>query len=288
MRRELQWAPMTTDSKILNRILECDPRDHQLTVLISMLAYGLFWLRFDLNKLWIGAIIGVALLSQYLATRAWKLRCFEWKSAAISGLSLAILMRSHSLPLSLGLAMVAIFSKFLLRWQGKHIFNPTCFALVLGILATGQVWISPGQWGGGAVLFFFILGMGTFVTNRAARSDVSFAFLLTYAALISLQAAWSGTGAEDVLHRLQTGSLLVFTFFMISDPKTTPDSRPGRLLFGAMVASLGAYLQLFHANPAGLLTALAFLALTVPWFDRLFPGQKYQWAAHCPTQERIR
>lgn len=264
-------------SGLWKKMQECDPRDHQLTVLASMLVYGLFWLRFDLNKLSLVAIVAVALASQYVATRLWNRPCFEWKSAAISGLSLSILMRSHSLPIGLGLACVAILSKFVLRWRGKHIFNPTNFALVLGILATGQVWVEPGQWGNGAILAFFILCMGTFVANRAARSDVSFAFIGTYAFLLFLHAAWSGADWAEPLKRLQTGSLLIFTFFMISDPKTTPDSRSARLIFGSAVALVGAYLQLIDKTPAGLLIALVFLSITVPAFDRIFPGAKYQW-----------
>jgi Na+-translocating ferredoxin:NAD+ oxidoreductase RnfD subunit len=270
-----------TSSSVIKSLQDCDPRDHQLTVLTSMLAYGLFWLRFDLNKLWLLGIVAVALMSQYVATRLWKLPCFEWKSAAISGLSLAILMRSPSLAISLGLAFVAIFSKFLLRWEGKHIFNPTNFALVLGILVTGQVAIAPNQWGNGAILAFFIVCMGSFVVNRAARSDISFAFLVSYAGLVFLRAAWNGTSLSEPMNRLQTGSLLVFAFFMISDPKTTPNSHLGRLIFGTTVALVGAYLQLILQIPAGLLIALAFLSVTVPAIDRIFYGSKYQWKANC-------
>ncbi len=274
-------------SAVLNRIRNCDPRDHQLMVLASMLAYGLFWLKFDLNRLWLAAIFGVALGSQYAATRIWRLPRFEWKSAAISGLSLTILMRSHSLPVSLALPFVAVFSKFVIRWRGKHVFNPTDFALVLGILVTRQVWIAPNQWGNGAILAFFIFCMGAFVVNRAARSDVSFAFLGSYAFFVLLYFAANGASWTEPVHRLLTGSLLVFAFFMISDPKTTPDSRPARLLFGASVALAGACLQLFFKVPAGLLIALAFLSMSVPALDWLFPGSRYRWGARCESLSRV-
>ena len=264
---------------------DCDPRDYQLMVLTTMLAYGLFWLRFDLNKAWIAGIIGSALATQYVATRLWKLRCFEWKSAAISGLSLAILMRSNSLTLSVGLACLAILSKFIFRWKGKHLFNPTNFALDLGVLATGQVWITPNQWGNGAILAFFIACMGSFVVERAARSDVSFSFLVTYSAAILMHAAWIGEPFLTAVKRLQTGSLLVFIFFMISDPKTTPDARSGRIVFGALVALVGIYLQISQGVQAGLLVTLAFASLTVPAMDRIFPGKKYQWKALCAPLE---
>ena len=79
------------------------------------------------------------------------------------------------------------------------------------------------------------------------------------------------------LHRLENGALVLFAFFMFSDPKTTPDSRSGRLLFAALVA-LGAYVVqfwLFRTN--GLLWSLAACSLVVPVIDRLLPGRRYQW-----------
>jgi len=67
---------------------------------------------------------------------------------------------------------------------------------------------------------------------------------------------------------------------MISDPKTTPDSRAGRLVFAALVA-LGAYyvqFRLFRTN--GLLWSLALCSLVVPVLDRLLPGARYAWPGH--------
>lgn len=246
-------------------------------VLTSMLFYGLFWLKFDLNILWIIGILAVALITQFLASRAWKLPRFEWRSALISGLSLSILMRCPSLPLSLTLAAVAILSKFIFRWKGKHIFNPTNFALVVGILGIGEVSINPGQWGNGAALAFFILCMGIFVANKACRSDVSLAFIGVYATTLFAYTAWMGDSFSTPVKRLQTGSLLIFTFFMISDPKSTPDSRTGRLIFGTTVALGGLYLQLIQKMPAGLLISLVFLSVTTPLIDRVFPAERFQW-----------
>jgi Na+-translocating ferredoxin:NAD+ oxidoreductase RnfD subunit len=76
---------------------------------------------------------------------------------------------------------------------------------------------------------------------------------------------------------LQNGALLVFSFFMISDPRTTPDSRTGRILFALLVALGAAFVQfkLFRTN--GLLWSLAVWSLLVPFIDRLFPGKRYDW-----------
>jgi Na+-translocating ferredoxin:NAD+ oxidoreductase RnfD subunit len=241
-----------------------------------MLIYGLVWLKFDLNVLWIGCILATALISQVIATRVWKLPRFEWKSALISGLSLSILMRCPSLPISLALAAVAIFSKFIFRWNDKHIFNPTNLALAVGILAE-QITINPGQWGNGAALAFFILCMGIFVSNKACRTDVSLAFLLTYAVIIFAYTASIGGSFDAPIKRLQTGSLLIFTFFMISDPRSTPNSRMGRVIFGVTIAMAGAYMQLAHGIVSGLILSLVFFSISTPLIDRLFKGERFYW-----------
>ncbi|HWU44367.1 MAG TPA: RnfABCDGE type electron transport complex subunit D [Bdellovibrio sp.] len=252
-----------------------DARNHQIMVLTNMLIYGLVWLKFQLNVLWIVLILLTALATQYVATKVWKLPRFEWKSAMISGLSLSILMRCPSLPISLGLAIAAILSKFIFRWNDKHIFNPTNFALALGIL-TGVVTIDPTQWQNGPFLAFFVLCMGIFVCNKACRTDVSLSFLLTYAVCLFAYSAWVGEDWGVPFHKLQTASLLIFTFFMISDPRSTPNSKVGRLVFGGVIAALGLYLQITYGK-TGLILSLVALSITTPLLDHIFPGEKFHW-----------
>lgn len=253
-----------------------DARNHQIMVLTSMLLYGLVWLKFQLNVLWIVLILVTALLTQIAATKLWKLPRFEWKSAMISGLSLSILMRCPSLPISLCLASAAILSKFIFRWNDKHIFNPTNFALAVGILA-GQVTIDPGQWQNGPFLAFFVLCMGIFVSNKACRTDVSLAFLLTYAVCLFSHTAWTGGDWTTPVQKIQTASLLIFTFFMISDPRSTPNSKLGRIIFGCSIALVGSYLQIGYGIKAGLILALVFLSTATPALDRLLPGERFYW-----------
>jgi Na+-transporting NADH:ubiquinone oxidoreductase subunit NqrB len=173
--------------------------------------------------------------------------------------------------------VLAIGSKFVLRVRGKHVFNPTNFALVAMILLTGQVWVSPGQWGSAAFFGFLMACAGGLVVNRAARSDVTYAFIAFYAAMVLGRSWWLGDPLAVPLHRLQKGALVLFSFFMISDPKTTPDSRAGRLLFAFLVAAGAWWVQfrLFRTN--GLLWSLALWSLAVPLIDRLLPGGRYEW-----------
>src|SRR5262249_48239769 len=244
----------------------------------GLVVYGLGWLGFDLPASYAVAILATVLLVQLAASRLSRRPVFDPKSALISGLSLCLLLRTNSLELVIVTAAVAIASKFILRIDGKHVFNPTNFALVAMMLLTGQVWVSPGQWGSTAVFGFLLASAGGLVVNRAARSDVTVTFLAAYAALLFGRSLWLGEPMSIPLHRLESGALVVFAFFMISGPQTTPASRPARILFPAVGAAGAWFIQfkLFRTN--GLLWSLAFFSLAVPLIDRLLPGARYLWA----------
>jgi hypothetical protein len=72
------------------------------------------------------------------------------------------------------------------------------------------------------------------------------------------------------IHRLQNGALLLFRFFMISDPKTTPDSRTGRILFALLVAVGAAFVQ-FNSFDTTAALEPALSSLTVPLLDGCCP-----------------
>lgn len=270
---------------MLDRKFFRDPRLYQILVLASLLVYGALWLDFDITPPRAALLLGTALLTQALCTRLWKLPAFDPKSALISGLSLCLLLRTGSPLLALAAAVVTIASKFVLRINGKHIFNPTNFGIVAVLLATGQAWVSPGQWGNAAFFAFLLACLGGLVVNRAARSDVTYAFLAFYLAVLFGRALWLGQPPAVPLHQLGSGAFLLFTFFMISDPKTTPDSRAGRLLFALLVALGAGFVHFVLYRPNGLILSLAFFSLLVPLLDRLLPGRRYAWQRSAVPQD---
>jgi Na+-transporting NADH:ubiquinone oxidoreductase subunit NqrB len=257
-----------------------DPRVYQISILGALLAYGVVALDFEISTPRAAVLLGTSLLTQYACTRLWAVPAFDPRSALISGLSLCLLLRSNFLSIAILAAVITIAGKFVLRIDGKHIFNPTNFGIVVMMALTGDVWVSPGQWGNVAFFAFLMACLGGLVVNRAARSDVTYAFIAFYTALVFGRSMWLGEPMTIPIHRLQSGALLLFTFFMISDPKTTPNSRAGRILFAALVAYGAWYVQfrLFRTN--GLLWSLALFSMTVPLIDRLLPGNRYQWTAN--------
>jgi enediyne biosynthesis protein E5 len=242
-----------------------DPRWLQIGFLSSFLAVGLSTRDFPL---WHAPLIfATALATQIAFTRLLHLPDAGLLSPIITSFGLTLLLRTDLPWIPPLAAFLAIASKFVLRIRGRHFLNPANFGLCACMLLTPHAWCSPAQWGEGPLLLLWVLALGCTVAHRAFRSDVSLAFLGSWVVLRAVRIFYLGQRAPVLLHQLESGSLLLFTFFMISDPKTTPRGRAARLAFAACVAALAFALQhvAYARNP--IVWALFFCALLTPLFD---------------------
>ncbi|MBJ6610219.1 MAG: RnfABCDGE type electron transport complex subunit D [Candidatus Thiothrix moscowensis] len=254
-----------------------DPRHYQLTVQTSLLLWGIWVLEFPVTGLQIAAVIGTALLTQMLFCHLFKLP-YLLLSTLNTSLSVLLLLHAQGelwLAIAVGLS---IASKFLLRVDGKHVFNPSNFGIVAVLLLTHDAWAAPGQWGHSLWLFLLLAGSGLvgLVGWRTMLTSVS--FLLAYAVLLFLKAAWLGDPWSIPQHQLQNGSLLLFSFFMLSDPKTTPAHPVGRILFGMSVALLAVWLQFRLFLPNAFLYALLALSPSVFLYNRWLNYPAFEWS----------
>jgi enediyne biosynthesis protein E5 len=259
-----------------------DPRLWHLPALVTLLIYGVVMLDFDQPLLNIALIVSVTLSTQWVGGRMVGVKRFDPLSAAATSLSLALLLRASS-PAVLALAgALAIVSKFVLRVDGKHIFNPSNFAIAVLLLFSDAAWISPAQWGSRVWATFFFASVAGLVLSRAKRTDIALAFIVAYAAILFGRAFYLGDPLAIPLKQMQSGALLLFAFFMITDPKTVPDRRSGRIFYAILVAALAAWIQFAHYNPNGLMYALFFASPLVPVINRLMPRERseehYEWS----------
>lgn len=258
-----------------------DPRHFQIASLAALIVYGTVALDFGLRWENAAAILGAGLLTQSAFAHSRGER-FDPRSPLITCLSLILLLRADHVAVAGLAAVLAIGSKFVLRVRGRHFFNPANFGIVAVLLLVPGGWVSAGQWGTAALLSFGVLCLGTVVVTRALRADVTVAFLVFYAGMLGARAFWLGDPWVVPAHHLQSGALLIFAFFMISDPKTTPVSRPGRVLFAALVAAGAMYVHFVLYRPNGLIWALICCAPAVPLIDSLVPGSAYRWRPSTP------
>ena len=177
--------PTKSSSLPVSCFFASDPRYYQIAVLAALLIYGVGWLSFDTARREITILLGTALITQFLCGKFFSVSAFDPRSALISGLSLCLLLRTNSTLLLILTAVVTIASKFVVKWNHKHIFNPTNFGIVAMLALNGEVWVSPAQWGSKLYFGFLMACLGGMVVHRAMRSDVSYVFIASYVAICS-------------------------------------------------------------------------------------------------------
>ena len=260
-----------------------DLRDLQIFALSSFLILGLISKGFDLaiNPQMILVALFVSLSTQYLADlllrKTEKIDLIS-RSALITGLGLSLLLRTNSWEIMALAAISAILSKFLIKYRGKHLFNPANFGIIAMLGFTDQAWVSPGQWGESFFLALLFVAIGGLILTWLGRWETTAIFLLVYGLGIALRNQWLGFGADIWWHELQSGSLLLFAFFMISDPRSIPDSKGGRVIWSIAIALVTLILKYQFFLPTAPFFALFFFSFLTPVFDYFWQGKRFNWA----------
>jgi Na+-transporting NADH:ubiquinone oxidoreductase subunit NqrB len=183
-------------------------------------------------------------------------------------------------------ACAAILSKSIIRPRAKHLFNPATFGVMFAMLLLPGAWVSPGQWGQDVALAGWMIVLGAFVVKRARRADISWSFLAFYIGALALRVAYLGQRWAVLEHQLANGALLLFAFFMISDPMTAPNHPRARAMHAALVAAIAFTWQFVFYAHNGMLWALFLAAPLVPMWDALWAAPKYQWTFSGGNHER--
>ncbi|WP_204140339.1 RnfABCDGE type electron transport complex subunit D [Halomicronema sp. CCY15110] len=296
-----------------------DARDYQILFLSLFLCLGLVTRDWTLRPAVIGVAIATTLLTQTLFSLwgsyqavgngqtgelvlpatltggspsgrwqlAWDNFAFNWRSPLISALGLSLLLRVDHLPTMALAAFVAIASKFLLKVDGKHFFNPANLGIIAALSFTHDAWVSPGQWGEEIWYALIFLGAGGMVLKRVGRWDTTAAFLGSYALLEALRNLYLGWTWDVWLHRLSSGSLLLFALFMVTDPRSIPNARPARLIWALSIAGLTFVLRnYFYLSTAVFWTLFLLSPLTIA-LDRLWQSDRFVWKGWAARQSVI-
>ena len=248
-----------------------DPRLHLAAVIFSLHALGQVAFHFRLSIVQIAIAIGTAAVLEFgiaFATR----RVIMWPaSAMLTGNGVAFILRlpgtrhgdwwtTHGWYYLRRTAAVSLLSKYLIKLDGRHIFNPSNFGLVLVFLIFREgraepldFWWGPMDgWMIGALAIIVCGGVAILYRLRILL-PVALAFWLTFAAGIAVVAAaghamtarWHigpVTGFDFWWILATSPEVLVFTFFMLSDPKTIPSTTRGRIAYAVGVGVLATLL----------------------------------------------
>jgi len=276
-----------TNSTVMHLLhLFKDARYFQIIFQSIFLSYGIFALHWR-NENWLyvtyfATSLAVQFLCEYFLGKNHIPFLQRLKngipSVLISSFGLSLLLKTNDWRVAVFAAVVSILSKYIIRINGKHIFNPSALGIVAAIFLTGNAWISPGQWGSGAVIMFGVLSFGFIVTTKVQKLDVSIAFLGTFAGLIFLrQVIYLGWPIDHFVQSVSTGSLLLFSFFMITDPKTIPNHMFVRIVWCIAIAAVAFYLTAFKFMNGAPIIVLVLAQPLVPILDKFFKAKKFEW-----------
>ena len=173
-------------------------------------------------------------------------------------------------------ASVAVASKHIIRINGRHVFNPSNFGITVTLLAFSWVGIAQpyqftenlngfGDW----ILPSIIVVSGTFLNWRfTKRLPLIVAWLATFALQALVRHSIFGSQLAASLLPMTGVAFILYSFYMVTDPPTTPSSVRGQIAFGASVGamygvlmSLNVVFTLFFALTAVSAIRLCFLAL---------------------------
>ena len=261
-----------------------DPRVCQIAFQAVLLGVGVLLRDFALDPRQMALAFAAGLATQWLWLKALELEHQGTLSAVITCFGLSLLLRADTLWVHPLAAALAISSKFVLRVNGRHVYNPANLGVILALLLLPGTWVSPGQWGNGVALAAWFVALGGLVTQRARRWDISWMFLAAWFALVAARVAVLGQPWTILAHPFTNGGLLLFAFFMISDPMTIPNRRGARVGYAMLVAviAFGWQFALFRTN--ALLWALFLASPLVPLIDRWWPGECYAWRSVAPIR----
>lgn len=257
-----------------------DVRWIQLVGMGLLLSCGVYLYDFSLLPSQVVATFTIGLLTQLFWIHRLKLPMKSLLSAGISCFGIVLLMRSSSLWAHPFAALFAINSKFWFQKNRRHFFNPSAVAIVLAIAVFPNSWISPGQWGSSLLAAAWILAMGTMLVSHVKRIDITWLFLTFYLGGLFIRNTYLGYEIEIFYHTAMSGSLLLFAFFMISDPMTSPDHVLGKMLQALFVAAGSLTMHYYFFIPNGFVYMLVLSAFFVPFINSWLPAKRFQWSSY--------
>ena len=209
--------------------------------------------------------IGTAIATELILGRIFIGKYPNLASAYITGISVGILIRSPAFwPYAL-CAAISITSKYVLRVNGRHIFNPSNFGIcVMLFLAAESVATLSIQWGNNVWPMVVIWILGSAILWRARRLQISATYVASFFVLAFVRAWITHDPWQSEIAPITGPEYQLFIFFMITDPRTTLRSKTGQCIVAFSVAVVEMFLRfdqsvyaplyaLFMVGPSALL-----------------------------------
>jgi Na+-translocating ferredoxin:NAD+ oxidoreductase RnfD subunit len=232
-------------------------------LLVGHLSYGILE-SLPQTLVAIAVAIGVELLLGKIFLRKW----LHPASAYITGISVGILIRSPAFwPFALCSA-ISIMSKYVLRFRGRHLWNPSNFGICAMLFVAGDAVASLSiQWGNYLWPMLVIWALGSLIIWRLRRFHITGTYVAAFLVFAVARSWLTGSPLLSEIAPITGPMYQLFIFFMITDPKTTVRSKSGQCLVAFLVAVVetalrlnesvyAPYYALFIVGPSALLVEM--------------------------------
>lgn len=240
-----------------------------LILLVGHLSFGILE-GYETVVITIGASILVDLVVGKLYTGKWK----NLASAYISGISVSILIRSTFIWPYVLTAAISILSKYVLRYRGRHIWNPSNFG-ISWMLFFAPMYVAglSVQWGNNLLPMAVIWMLGMVIVYRAKRFHVTITYVISFLVFAFIRSFITNDPFLAEVAPLTGPMYQLFIFFMITDPPTNVRSKKGQILVVFIVALVEFILRLNQFVYAPFY-ALAIVGPVAKFIDLRFFSQK--------------
>lgn len=223
--------------------------------------------------------LGVCLATEALLSWFDRGKVVNLLSAYISGISLTLLLKPQGgalWPFVLG-GFIAIASKYVLRYRGNHLWNPTNFAVsALLLAAPGHVSVLSHQFGNDVTTNMVIWIFGLIIAARVGVLHITLTYVASFLLLNSVRALALGMPVLPEIAPITGPMYQLFIFFMITDPRTVVRGRQRQIVVAVLIAVMETLIRFASDRgwplPTGFNAAPAFFALATvgpvaKWLD---------------------
>jgi hypothetical protein len=189
--------------------------------------------------------IGASIAAELILGRIFMGKWPHLASAYITGISVGILVRSPAYwPFAL-CSLIAITSKYVLRFRGRHLWNPSNFGVSAILFLAGDIAASLSiQWGNFVLPMMVIWALGAAIIWRLRRFHITATYVIAFIAFALLRSWMIGSPWQSEVSPITGPEYQLFIFFMITDPKTTVSSKTGQCVVAFSVALIEMLLRL--------------------------------------------
>jgi Na+-translocating ferredoxin:NAD+ oxidoreductase RnfD subunit len=242
-----------------------------LILLLGNLSFGILE-SYTRTLLAIGSAMAAEVILGRLMTGKWP----HLASSYITGISVGILLRSPAFwPYAL-CSLLAITSKYVVRWKGRHLFNPSNFGIcAMLFLASEAVASLSIQWGNNLLAMLVIWLLGSAIIWRLKRFHICATYVVSFLVFALIRSWMLHQPWQSEISPITGPEYQLFIFFMITDPKTTVRSWKGQCVVAFLVAALEMVMRLdqsiyaplyalFVVGPIALLVEMWWTARRTP------------------------